>query len=750
MTCRACLPAARFSLSCGAIVLACVLLAVLARGAWAAGDANMPTCPQATESSPGFRSYLPDCRAYELVTPPYTSGATVEAHAVSEDGSRLIGYSLGAFAGDESSVFGSFYEFTRTPAGWSATPIDPPASDPSFVSSEYIDASSDLSETLWEAAGELYRREESPGAQARFSEIGPTESGYRGASADLSHILVNREGQLAEYAGAGNDEPRLVGVSNEGPLDGEPHVNEAAQLISRCGAELGSAGDEDTYNAISSTGEVVFFTALHGGCTDPSVNELYARVNGERTLDISEPLLPAGEQCTGACASAPRSQGVFQGASADGSKVFFLTEQPLLNADRDSTTDLYEAELHGGAVRRLLMVSEGETQGPPTQDDPTPGEGAHVLGVVRVSEDGSHVYFVAGGLLTRAPNEEGALPVPGARNLYVFDTLTGRTAFVGTLQSEAQELAAQAVCSSLPSQSAEGRACRHLRPLRIWSSWDDRAAQATPDGRFLVFLSSAHLTADDSSGPLAPQLFRYDAQDGELVRASIGDDGFAQDGNSTLAVDAPWMPEQGYGYLFRPTETASGLDVTEEGAVFFTSAYGLAPQALSGPSSVYEYVDGNVHLISDGQDTTVNSEGQSSVALSAVDGSGDDVFFQTADRLLPQATGTQAAWYDARVDGGFPATASPVQCGEACQNPGEFTPILGASPSASYTDGENAAASLAVHVDRAPLTRAQKLARALRACRLKRGRQRTACQRRARTLYGARRTKAAGRARGRR
>jgi len=87
------------------LVLACLWLCA---SAFAAGDANQQaSCPFETEASPGFRSFLPDCRAYELVTPPYTGGQYVlsELEApppVSADGEHVLGFALAGFAGAEN------------------------------------------------------------------------------------------------------------------------------------------------------------------------------------------------------------------------------------------------------------------------------------------------------------------------------------------------------------------------------------------------------------------------------------------------------------------------------------------------------------------------------------------------------------------------------------------------------------------------------------------------------------------------
>lgn len=59
----------------GWVLVVLVVAAAAPSAALSAGDANRAVCPAETESSPGFRSYMPDCRAFELVTPPYKEGA---------------------------------------------------------------------------------------------------------------------------------------------------------------------------------------------------------------------------------------------------------------------------------------------------------------------------------------------------------------------------------------------------------------------------------------------------------------------------------------------------------------------------------------------------------------------------------------------------------------------------------------------------------------------------------------------------
>jgi hypothetical protein len=739
-------------------------------------------CPN--ETSPGFRSYLPDCRAYELVSPAYTEGfpvETAEPIGISEDGEELHVISLGSFSEpDNTSFFGETYRVERGTTEWKASPLGASFFTFPHYTIEGMSTNFEGSLVFASVPGESLTgvyfapTDGNPTLVGPGGPLGVRESGLRyvGASDELHNALLSDnspragkedrlwpgdttvgegEPSLYEYEGIGNFEPRLVGVSNEERLEkaavkeGRPHINEAANLISNCGTSLGSAGQKDAYNAVSESGTTVFFTAEAGeGCSTPGVNELYARINGERTLAISEPTHPlvqgsgsGPEECNPACATALHEPAEFRGASEDGSKVFFLTSQPLLNSDEDSDTDLYEAEIEGQGVGehprigRLIQVSH----------NPNPGQAAEVQGVARVSEDGSHVYFVAEGRLTSEPRGGGKVGVDeglgaegvclaslnqaeraeeakaeeqeakeeevifGARcrpkkdseNLYVYerDALYphGHTAFVATL---------------LGSDGAD------------WLEEDARPVQATPDGRFLVFQSAADLTADEERRAEAGQVFEYDAETGALVRVSQGEDGYNEDGNT--AVYSATIPIQYREYSI-PERHFNHLAVSEDGSrVFFSSPEALTPQAqalngvcissrngscVSYAENIYEYHGGQISLISDGHDDlSVNNNPVGN--LIGTDESGKDAFFTTADRLVPQDTNVQAAIYDAREDGGFPAAEEPVPCsGDSCQGAASEPPSL-LAPMTSAVAAEGAGSPLGVTVLAKPKAKPKK------------------------------------------
>jgi hypothetical protein len=693
----------------GTLVLGLTGFTIAAKGATA--------CPN-EEFRVGSSANLPDCRAYELVTPPYKAGEEFEPWALGpglEGTPDLVSVSYAAINGleNDDNFPGGYYSTTRTQLGWVTTPITPTAREYELGKTGFGEPdegeSLDARSAVWSAwrftsqpEGEVHLYVTRPGHV--IEDVGivtppgtPPEADPSittdlmhlhvvGESNDLSHILFSlnhrhfkeeqlfhfwpfdetlEEGRaiefppnfksergtftLYEFIGKNNVEPMLVGVNNEG------------RLISRCTTQLGGineAGRDAGPNAVSRDGGVVFFTAIRCG-SSPPVNELFARIdNGlpdAHTIAISEPV-PA--DCAECDTTAPALQpALFDGASEDGSKVFFTTAQPLL--DSDGNLNIYEYDFNAPTGKRIIHVSAGDG----TVSNPA----AQVQGVVATAQDGSHIYFVAKGVLTDTSNAQGQTASPGANNLYMFerDPLypAGRIVFMASLAATDNML--------WQPEGPGGRV-----PV---------SARLTPDGRFLVFTSvTAHLTPDDTSA--AQQAFEYDADTGDLVRVSIGQNGYNANGNTDVAAAE-------LGGAFHPIGSADAyagsLTMSSNGAyVFFQSTDGLTPQAINNPGgqakNIYEYHEGQIYLISDGRDVSNH------VKLVGVSASGADVLFTTLDQLAPQDTDSLPDIYDARVGGGFPPPAPPAECsGDACQGPLAAAPVLLSPGSEFQAGGEN-------------------------------------------------------------
>ncbi|HXB65341.1 MAG TPA: hypothetical protein VNV42_10750 [Solirubrobacteraceae bacterium] len=670
---------------------------------------------------------LPDHRAYEMVTPPQKNGALVGdvlfslSPDFSEDGSRAIMMSIQCFAGAESctgdrQTEGEPFLFTRTSEGWSTKALAPPGrlevNSAAAVSAEAGTAlfSAPTSPT---SEDDFYVRQ----ADGSFVDIGPTAPPADGpdrptypsaATGDFTHLIYEGSPSLwsltestastpLEYTGTGNQAPELVGVS--GGLG-------SADLIGDCGAEV--AGSREALpGRISADGETVYFTAAACGSgtganagVEVPVAEIYARIGEARTVAISEPAAFAPAAPYAGCEEescvkdvnekANWREATFVGGSVDGSKAFFTSSQKLTDDANSSEPNLYEHDFDSPG-ENVIDVSAAQTG----------GQGPRLDGVMAISSDGSHVYFVAQGVLTTTANALGQTATEGANNVYVFERDTshpqGQVAFVAQLpDSDNQEWA---------------------------QSGDSGYANVTPDGRFLVFESHADLTADDIRTDNATQIFRYDAQTGDLIRISIGQRGFDDNGNAGVG-EAQIVQATREWYHAGPAR--SDPTMSHDGSfVFFESPIGLTPHALNDvqiatreepyygisepifAENVYEWHEGQVHLISDGKDTsTFSGESGSAVRLLGSDATGANVFFSTADSLVEQDTDTQIDYYDARIC--EPARGNPCispsapplpSClGEECHGTPAEAPHVPSAPTATFDGRGNVGGSSAAGV----------------------------------------------------
>ncbi len=715
---------------------------------------------------------LPDCRAYEMITPPRDNGAalgdffTGPPLDIAASGSTVIINSIQCFAesvscnAGERQNQGNPFAFSRTSSGWVTTPLAPPATRFS-LSVPYM-YNADLGTALFlsssPSGGSFVARQH----DGSFLELGPgfefSESDFPSATANLSHLVYEPFGesrQAHEYVGTGNTAPSLVGV--RGGV-GSP------ELISECATRVG-AGTEYAYNALSADGATVFFTAIGtdtssecGNGTAPLVNEVYARIDQSRTVLISgrSPL----ECTTEACLTSPASDANYEGASEDGSKAFFLSAQQLTNhasagngSAREQSSceepgnecNLYEYDFDNPTGRNLIDVSAGAASGNP-----------RVQSVFAISPDGSHSYFTAQGVLTSAANARSQVAQEGKENLYVFERDSsfpdGHVAFIATLPTAAEE-------------PVEFGSAHRTFPV-------EASANVTPDGRFLVFESNRQLTSDDTDTTGAKQVFRYDAQTGALARLSIGEDGFNDNGNAARH-DAHIAPM--FKSTFHAGPVRTNPTMSNDGSyVFFESPAALTHGALNEVTTeggalaqnIYEWHEGQVSLISDGRDVTeygnnvCEREKRSDVCLLGTDATGADVFFSSSDQLVPEDTWDQEEVFDARIctssEPCHRPAAQPTPCeGEACHGSPGGAPALPGATSATFTGPGNLAPlppPPPAKAKSAAQIRAEKLAKALKACRRDRSRKkRKSCERSARSRYGAKAARSASkRARSRR
>ncbi|HSZ15401.1 MAG TPA: hypothetical protein VK790_15305 [Solirubrobacteraceae bacterium] len=757
-------------------------IGLVVAGIWLGSAAMAPAagaCPNASFRS-GASEHLPDCRAYEQVSPVEKGGqdaASLQPLEPAESSGCYGGepctiayMNVGAaFDGAPGNEFDDAYLATRAVAGWQTTALSPPTAEAPANSIAKISYafSPDLSravlrvplQRLTEGAPagvyNLFVRN-AAGSYSLVTANAPPEPpplgcgrcfehqdlpAFAGASSDFSHVIFEASDSLVPGAPGGgvenlyettDERVRLVGVLPDGAIP-------AAGATAGGGIEVAEEHAHELERAVSQDGsDVVFEAAADGGAPDAAqagMTEVYIRVDGSTTVEASAPAAgarPGSCETTRAVCNAESAQ--FWTASASGSAVYFTSKASLTKASNtgvEPTSGPEPRENPGNDLYRYDVATGGLSDLTVDTNDP---DGAGVLGVVGASTDGSYVYFVAEGGL----GESGDGAKAGEPNLYVWHEASagaGTVKFIARLaapsEEEAEDLEALRTGPAFPYQS----------DLADWTSRPTASqAYVTPDGTHLAFMSVEPLTGyentDRTTGEPDHEVFEYSAEDGRLVCASCDPGGARPLGSAFIGAR---LSERTSSPFHQPRS------LSDDGSrLFFTSPDPVVPGLSGGSQKVFEYESGAAQLISGA------GGGGEGVFLDA-SSSGDDVFFATRERLAPGDADELVDVYDARVDGGLAAPTALAPCqGSACQEPFDQPPAIPAPLSASFLGSGNLAAP------RAQPTRRQLLARALSSCaKLKARARRARCIAAARKRYapkaeGTRRGGVAGRRRSRR
>jgi DNA-binding beta-propeller fold protein YncE len=592
--------------------------------------------------------------------------------------------------------------------------------------------------------------EELPCEENIRSALVPSECGplYLISTPDGSHVVLRSQAPLV--AGAPENELyewtggrlQLISVlspneaGEELPAPSGPSVGEEPVPGSRFGGPFGNAR-----RAISADGSSVVFE---------SEEKLYLRDTARSQsvqLDAPEAGCP-GSECKG-------GGGRFQIASSDGSRIFFTDERRLSrdSAAASESPDLYECRIALNSEGRLTCELHDLTPGAGVQGD--------LLGA---SEDGATLYFVADGILPGSGAEEA-----------------------GSCSTVKLTQAPNAQCNLYELHEGQARLVAVLGggDQNVWDSESAglQQAQASPNGQWLAFLSERSLSGydnrDEASGKPDAEAFVYDAGSGKLACASCDPSGGRPAGVEygklqhleSEALPAPrggwdiggWvaalLPHGDYIGGGQPAYQPRYL--SNSGRLFFDSLDALVPQDVNGTGDVYEYEPAGVG--SCGERSTLSttgslfeppsdgcialiSSGVSSEASAFLDASqtGDDVVFMTASKLSEQDIDSAQDIYDAHVcSSESPCISHPVPpppCTTEASCKAAPTPqpqVFGVPPSATFNGlGNPAPATPAQKATKKALTRPQKLAAALKACKKQAKGKRSGCEKAARKRFG--------------
>ena len=326
-------------------------------------------------------------------------------------------------------------------------------------------------------------------------------------------------------------------------------------------------------------------------------------------------------------------------ATPDGRSVYFVTESSHLAEDANEEADVYRWDSETEAYACL-------TCGVPGGIGLAEGGGGVGLSRVLLSDDFSHLYFSSDKQLV-----PGYGPSQGTR-IYSLDLSDGKLGYV---------------TASTFFMLNDARLSNNGKVLLFKDTVGGFTADQQPT-------ECASFLVPEFKTP-CEELYRYEEDTGGLECLSCLPGGVTTNN-------------------FGEMHSASAMSA-DGSTVAFVTKERLRSDDINRAPDVYEWHNGAVRLISDGESEYPSESLISAPRVYGMDSSGDNLFYSI---VQPGLTGYEqdktANLYDARVGGGFPRPVEPAHCSEeSCQGPLQAPPAQARTGSAGLSGSGNVPAA---------------------------------------------------------
>jgi Tol biopolymer transport system component len=406
-------------------------------------------------------------------------------------------------------------------------------------------------------------------------------------------------------------------------------------LLAVLASAPGALASTPNFKGSSEDGAVVFFETdeqLVPGDADTK-RDLF-----ERSFDATAGAYVTRQVSLGPTGGNDAYPALFEGASADGSRVFFSTAESLVAADTDLRTDVYMRDLASGTT---TLVSAGAAG-----CQPTCGSGAFDTGFAAVSTDGEEVFLVTQEKLDGADAD-------GSLDVYERDLGTETTSLVSAgAASCSPGCGNQAFNAFLRGVSADGTHAFFTTEERLTSTDTDSAtdvyARDLAAGTTTLASAGGSACAPSCGNGAAVPVFQASSADGTRAFFTTDEQLVGADADSATDVYARDLPAgptilvSGGG---SPGLTASFAVASADGShVFFTSAEALVGADLDGTNDVYEWSGGSPALI-----TSAPCAAGCDATFDAIGADSGQLVFSTAAQLAAQDTDSSVDVYREEV-----------------------------------------------------------------------------------------------------